>query len=357
MGKLQVCILGATGVAGQNVVESLEGHPWFEVSELAASQRTSGMRYSEATKEARFFDGLPENDIMEREVSNVETLDPMDYDLAVSSLPTMIAKIQEPIFARHIPVISTSSAFRYEPDVPILIPEINPDHVKLIDAQKKGRGWRGYICPGPNCTTAGLVITLKPINDAYGVKLVHMVSMQALSGAGEAGLRKTSDYRKKVEMNVLPYIENEEEKVRLETRKVLGSLHGDTLNEAGIEISCSCNRVHVENVHTESVFVDIEKKCSLDEVKRILSNFSGEPQTLKLPSAPKKPIIVLDEPDKPQPKLHGKLSGMTTMVGRLRRDPVFRNGLAYTLTSDNTDRGAGGGAVLTAEYLKVKDYI
>jgi len=290
-------------------------------------------------------------------VSNVGDLSPEDFDLVFSALPSSVARGLEPKFAKYVPVISTASAYRYEEDVPILVSEVNPGHIMLIDVQRERRGWKGYICPKPNCTAGGLVITLKPIYDAFGVRAVHMVSMQGLSGAGEKGLRRDSEYRRRAEMNVLPYIEGEEEKVRREPNKILGKIVGDRIVDASINIHCSCNRVYVENVHTEVVYVDTEKECSIGDVKEVLRSFTGEPQRLKLPSAPEKPIIVLDEEDMPQPKLHGEYGGMVTLVGRVRKDTVFRNGVVYVLTSDNTDRGAGGGAVLTAEHLKATGYL
>lgn len=357
MSKIQVCILGATGAAGQNVVEFLKDHPWFEISQLAASERSSGKTYSEAIEGAVFFDEMPCQGVLEMEVSNAGDLDPTAFGLVFSALPSPVARVLEPRFARYVPVISTASAFRYEGDVPILIPEVNPDHAKLIDAQREGRSWEGYICPGPNCTTTGLAMTLKPIHDAFGVRSVHMVSMQALSGAGEKGLRRDSDYRRCVEMNVLPYIEGEEEKVCRETNKILGERVGGGIKDAEFDLSCSCNRVYVENVHTEVVFLGARDECSVEEVKEAFRGFVGEPQRLRLPSAPNRPIVVLEDEQMPQPRLHNEYGGMVTLVGRVRRDAVFERGLVYVLTSDNTDRGAGGGAVLTAEYLKATGYL
>jgi aspartate-semialdehyde dehydrogenase len=218
------------------------------------------------------------------------------------------------------------------------------------------RGWKGFICPGPNCTTVGLTVSLKPIQDEYGIDSVHIVSEQALSGAGEKGLREDSDYRKSVEMNVLPYIEGEEEKVIKETNKILGKLGRDGLKPARISIGATCTRVYVESVHTEAVYVNTKKPNTVDGVKKVLESYVSEPQKLKLPSSPQKPIIVLDDPSMPQPKLHDKYGGQVTLVGRLRKDSAFKNGIAYIVTSDNLNKGAGGGAVLTAEYLKAKRY-
>lgn len=194
---------------------------------------------------------------------------------------------------------------------------------------------------------------LKDVND-FG-RALHMISMQALSGAGEKCIRKESVYRRRAEMNVLPYIEHEGEKVRKEVNKILGNLDRECVVDSKIEIHCSCNRVYVENVHTEIVYIDTDKECSVEEVKESFSNFAGEPQKLGLPSAPSKSIVVLEDEFMPQPRLHGDHGGMVTLVGRVREDTVFENGMVYVLTSDNTDRGAGGGAVLTAEYLLATD--
>jgi len=357
MEKLKACVLGATGAAGQNIVEYLWDHPWFEISSLAASERSSGMSYSDAIRRAVFFYEPPGQDVLEMKVSAVDRLNPKEFDLAFSALPSSVAKVVEPRFAEHTPVFSTASAYRYEGDVPVIISEVNPEHIGLIDVQRRLRGWKGYICPGPNCSAVGLTMTLKPIHDAFGVRAVHMVSMQSLSGAGEKGLRKDSEYRRSAEMNVLPYIEDEEEKVQRETNKILGEFVGERIVEAGINIHCSCNRVYVENVHTEVVYLDTDRECTISEVKEVLRSFKGEPQRLKLPLAPEKPILVFDEEDMPQPKLHLEYGGMVTLVGRVRRDTVFRNGVTYVLTSHNTDKGAGGGAVLTAEHLKAKGYL
>lgn len=354
--KMNAIVLGATGAAGQNVVEALKGHPWFKVAAVAASSRSRGKTYRAAIEGTVFFEGTPANEIMEMKVTDVEKESGRDYDLAFSALPSDIAKVVEGRFAKHIPVFSTASAYRYESDVPILIPDVNPRHAKLLRNQCENRGWEGFVCPGPNCTTVGLVTSLKPIMDEFGVRSVHMVSEQSLSGAGERGLLTESEYRKSVEMNVLPYIDGEEEKVVKETSKVLGKFSGGGVKEAGIVVGATCTRVYVDRVHFESVYVDTRKPCSVEAVKEALNGYVGEPQKLKLPSAPKKPIIVLEERNMPQPKLHTKYGGQVTLVGRLRRDSVFRNGLSYVVTSDNLGKGAGGGIVLSAEYLRKKRY-
>jgi aspartate-semialdehyde dehydrogenase len=357
MEKLRSCILGATGAAGQNVVEAIVDHPWFEVEVLAASPRSEGKSYREAIEGAVFFEKPVEDRVLDMKVQNVDRIDPRNFDLAFSALPSDIARGLEARFAKQIPVFSTSSAYRYEDDVPVLIPDVNPEHVELVDFQRNNRGWKGYVCPGPNCTTVGLVTTLKPIHDSFGVESARMVSMQSLSGAGEKGLRKDSSYRKKIEMNVYPFIEGEEEKVVRETRKILGRLEGGKILDADVRVHATCTRVYVESVHTEVVDVEMSREASIVEIKDALRKYESEPQRLGLPSAPERPILVLEEIDMPQPILHRGKGFMVTLVGRLRANPLSSKGFTYILTSDNLEKGAGAGAVLTAELMKVRNYL
>ena len=357
MKKLKTCVLGATGAAGQNIVESLIGHPWFEITCLAASERSEGKSYRDAVDGAVFFEKTPGDDVMGMILENTEKVNPRDYDIAFSALPSSVAKDVEARFAEYIPVFSTASAYRYEDDVPVLVPEVNPGHVKLVDAQRANRGWRGFVVPGPNCTTVGLVVSLKPILDAFGVKTVRMVSMQSLSGAGERGLRADSPYRKKVEMNVYPWIEGEEEKVVKETNKLLGRLVDGRVVEAGIDVHATCTRVYVDRVHTEVVDVVTERPATLEGVRAALEGFKSEPQKLDLPTNAAKPILVLDDVDMPQPRLHREKGFMVTLVGRLQENPVVENGFTYIVTSDNLEKGAGAGAVQNAEFMKVKGYL
>jgi aspartate-semialdehyde dehydrogenase len=355
--KKKVVVLGATGAAGQNVVEALVGHPWFKIASLAASSRSEGKTYKDAVKGAVFFEKTPPSEVMEMTVKNTEKVDPKDYDVAFSALPSGVAKTVEPRFAEHIPVISTTSAFRYEDDVPILIPEVNPEHIKLIEVQKEKRGWKGFIVPGPNCTTVGLLMSLKPIHAAFGVKRVRIVTMQSLSGAGEKGLREDSPYRKMVEMNVYPWIDGEEEKVVLESNKILGTIKDGVVQEAGIKVHATCTRVYVDKVHTEVVDVETVKSATLEDIRKVLKEFRAEPQELDLPTNAKQPVQVLDEVDMPQPKLHRSKGFMVTLVGRLQENPVVENGFTYIVTSDNLEKGAGAGAVQNAEFLKAKGYL
>jgi aspartate-semialdehyde dehydrogenase len=357
MTKQRACILGATGAAGQNIVESLMDHPWFQIDTLAASKKSTGKSYKDAIEDAVFFEKMPGNHILNMIVHNVEEIDPRDYDLAFSALPSGVARKVEARFAEHIPVFSTASAYRYEQDVPVLIPDVNPEHIALIDVQRRNRGWKGYIIPGPNCTTVGLVATLKPVKDAYGLKRVRMISMQSLSGAGEKGIRVDSPYRAKVEMNVYPFIEGEEEKVIKETNKILGKVVNDEIIDAGIGIHATCTRVFVEKVHTEIVDIETETSASLEDIKAVLVMYESDPQKLGLPSSPERPLLVFDEIDMPQPKLHREHGFMVTQVGRIQKNNTTENSFTYILTSDNLEKGAGTGAVNAAEYLKVQGYL
>lgn len=354
MSKKQAIILGATGAAGQNIVEFTADHPWFEISCLSASERSHGKSYREATERAAFFREEPKAEVMDMKVLGADHADPRDYDVAFSALPSGIAKVQEAKFAEHIPVISTAAAYRYEPDVPVLLPDVNPTHIEMIPNQQKNRGWNGYIVPGPNCTAIGLVSTFKPLVDAYGVDVVSMVSMQSLSGAGAKGLVADSEYRLNAVKNVIPLIEGEEGKVIKETNKILGNVVDGKLVPAEINIDCTCTRVDVEIVHTEAVHLGLSKYASVDDVAKVFKVYKSEAQDLKLPSVAEQPIIIVEDEDGPQPKKHGDYPKMVTLVGRLRENTLFKNGISYVLTSDNLEKGAGGGAVLSAEYLKVK---
>ena len=357
MSKKQAIIIGATGAAGQNIVEFTADHPWFKIACLSASERSHSKSYREATKAAPFFRTMPPEEVMEMTMVGADHVDPRDYDVAFSALPSEVAKVQEAKFAKHIPVISTASAYRYEPDTPVLLPDVNPTHIEMIKEQRENRGWEGYIVPGPNCTTIGLVSTLKPLLDTYGVDVVSMVSMQSLSGAGEKGLRSDSEYRLNALKNVIPLIDGEEGKVIKETNKILGKIVDGKLVNAPINIHATCTRVDVEIVHTEAVHLGLSQSASVDEVRKTLDGYKSEAQELKLPSVAEQPIIVVEEADGPQPKKHSDYPKMVTLVGRLRENPVFKNGISYVLTSDNLEKGAGGGAVLSAEYLKVKGLV
>jgi aspartate-semialdehyde dehydrogenase len=241
-----------------------------------------------------------------------------------------------------------------EKDVPVLVPEINSSHLELIKVQRKQRGWKGFIVTKPNCTTAGLVMTLKPIDDLYKVRRVIVTTMQAVSGAGFPGVPSLQ-----IVDNVVPYIKDEEEKLIKETRKILGRLEDGAIKDNDLTIAASCNRVPVIDGHTESVYIETEKTIQVEEAKSSMASFKGLPQELKLPMAPENPIIVMEENDRPQARRDrnaGSVPGMSVVVGRVRRG-LDSNSLQYTLLSHNTIRGAAGNAILTAELLYKLGYL
>lgn len=360
MDKLKIAIVGATGVIGQQFVLALQDHPWFEISTLAASKRSAGKTYLEALKnpETRairwFCDNQPKQDVLEMKVDDASKLNLRDIDLVFSAVESHIARELEPKYAKWKPVISTASAFRYEEDVPILVPGVNSEHVKLIDVQRKKRGWKGFITTQPNCTTTGLVITLKPLQDLFDVKMVIMTSLQAVSGGG----RSPGVIALDIIGNVIPYIPNEEEKVEIETKKILGTYFRETINAAAIKVSCTCTRVNVKDGHTESVFVSTGKECTVEDAKNAFESFGGDLKNLNLPSAPEKMIVVHNNPFRPQPRLDtNAYGGMATTVGRIRKDEALSNGIKYVLLSHNTKMGAAKGAVFVSEYLTKVGYV
>nr|HDO81402.1 aspartate-semialdehyde dehydrogenase [Candidatus Bathyarchaeota archaeon] len=348
MKKVDVAILGCTGTVGQRLVELLHDHPWFNIVAVAASERSAGKRYGEvAGAKWHLPTNIPE-EVASMEVVNTSVRE-AEAPLVFSALPSDIARRVEPEFAdAGCTVVSNASAFRMEEDVPLIIPEVNPDHLRLIDLQRERRGWSGCIVTDPNCTTIGLTIPLKPIYDRYGLERVYVATMQAISGAGLPGVPGLL-----ITDNVIPYISGEEEKVVNETRKILGRLEDSRVSPANIKIDASCNRVPVVDGHTESVFLVTESEVEVGEVKEVLREFRGEPQRLKLPSAPEQPIIVREEVDRPQPRLDrmaGSVPGMSVSVGRIRRGSE-PNTLMLTLLSHNTIRGAAGAVVLNAELM------
>ena len=371
--RIRVAVLGATGVAGQQFLASLPRHSMFEVVRLGASERSAGKKYGDAIKDASgklswFAKGPLDPSFAQLPVEDAAQMSPDGVDLVFTAVESDAAKVLEPRFAEKVPVVSTASAFRYEPDVPVFLPAVNlgprpkdgaaseasyRDHVKLIDVQRKRRGWKGFVTPGPNCTTTGLAITLKPLEDAFGIDKVLMTSMQAVSGAGRSPGVLALD----VIDNVIPFISKEEEKVERETKKILGKLEGDGIADAKMQVSCTCTRVNVLDGHTESVFVGLKKKASPAECKRAMEEFGTSFVELGLPSSPKHLITVSDDPYRPQPRLdRDNEDGMTTTVGRLREEPVL-GGIKYMLVSHNTRMGAAKGAMLIAEYLVQAGYI
>jgi aspartate-semialdehyde dehydrogenase len=351
--KKKVAVVGATGVAGQQFLATLTGHPVFEVAVLAASERSAGKSYRDAITDSsgalRWYclESLDAT-FADLQVEDASRLDAARVDLVFTAVESDAARDLEPRYAKTTPVVSTASAFRYEEDVPILIPGVNLDHDRLIAVQKKNRGWQGFVTPVPNCTTTGLAMTLKPIHDAFGISQVIMTSMQGISGAG----RSPGVIGLDIIDNVIPYIPNEEEKVEREVRKILGTIDGDRVAAATFPISATCTRVPVLEAHTEVVSVSMKKRAAVGDVKEVLRNHGAEFIGLKLPSCPPRLIDVSDDPFRPQPRLdRDREGGMLTAVGRVREDPVLPHGIKYVLVSHNTKMGAAKGAILVAEYL------
>lgn len=375
--KVRVAVLGATGVAGQQFLAALAGHPFFTLTKLGASERSAGKRYADALRDKAggqrwYVGGEIPGEATELVVEDAATLSSDGIDLVFSALESDAARAIEPRLAADVPVLSTASAYRYEADVPILLPGVNPEHVRLLDTQRARRGWKGFIAPGPNCTTVGLAITLKPLHDAFGLERVVMTSMQAVSGAGRSPGVGALD----ILDNLIPFIANEEEKVEREVRKILGGLvvnpapgelRTDAFPDSFIDplllpISCTCTRVPVLDGHTEAVFVATRRPAPLDEVKAALTGFGvglrGSDPT-SMPSLPSQLIQVHDDPYRPQPRLDRDAgNGMTTVVGRLRPETSLGpHGVKYVLLSHNTKMGAAAGTLLTAEQLFQKGYI
>ena len=358
--KKKVAIIGVTGAVGQEFVLSLEDHPWFEVTQIAASERSAGKNYVDAIRD-------PDSEIIKWEVGGeipeyikgmtvkkIDEINVAELDLVFSAVESNAARDIETKFAKDIPVISTSSAYRYEDDVPILIPGINDEQAELLDVQKKNRDWKGWVAPLPNCTTTGLAITMKPLYEKYGAKKVMMTSMQAISGGGRSPGVSAMD----VTDNIIPYIPKEENKVRIETKKILGKLKDGKIEPADIRVSCTCTRVPVIDGHTESVFVETEKEVDPKNAKETYEQYNKEISVVGLPSAPKDYYAVHEDPTRPQPRMERQVGdGMTTAIGRLEKEELFDHGLKYMLFSHNKKMGSAKGAVLLAEMLYKKDKI
>lgn len=343
MGRLGVAILGATGMVGQIYVHMLSRHPWFEIKAVTGNSsvgKTLGEAY-------RGRGHVPSRH------ADMEVLpsDPakIDADLVFSCLPTKAAREVEPKFAAAgFPVVSDASAHRYLPDIPLIIPEVNPEHIELVSLQRKQRGWDGYIVTTPNCTTVGFALPLKPLADDFGLKYVNIVTMQAVSGAGYSGVPSMA-----ILGNIIPYIDGEEPKVAEEPRKILGKLVNGEVKPLDIPIDATCTRVPTINGHMEAVQVELGRDASVEEVKDSLAGFTGLPQRLELPTAPRRPIQVFNDEERPQPRLDseaGEVPGMVVSVGRVRRGK--RPGtVMFVSLSHNLIRGAAGSAILTAELL------
>ena len=326
MDKLKIALLGATGMVGQRFVKLLENHEMFELAVLAASPKSAGKKYRDAVHwciEGEIPEEIAEMTVVKAELEEVKKI--CKVDLVFSALPSDVARVLEAEYARAgIPVISDASAYRMEEDVPVLIAEVNSDHLELVKKQAK-RGWKSFIITNPNCTTNALALALKPLQDEFGIESVIVSTMQALSGAGWTGVPSMA-----ILDNVIPYIRNEEEKVEKEALKILGRYDDDKIIPADFKISASCHRVNVLDGHLEAVFVELSAEADPEKVAEALRKFKAKPQELKLPTAPKNPIIVREEPDRPQPRLDRNAGGgMSIVVGRIRRDPVLKNGVKF----------------------------
>lgn len=349
--KIKVGVLGATGAVGQRFVQMLQGHPWFEISALCASSRNVGKRYEEACN-WNLRGGMPDHlrDVL------LEPCEPgIDCTLVFSALPSSGADdIELQFAAAGYAVCSNASSHRYDDDVPLLIPEVNPEHLALIEVQKQRRGYDGFIVTNPNCSTTHLVSALHPLHTQFGVEKVFVVTMQAISGAGYPGVSSMD-----IVDNVVPYIGGEEEKMeKKEPHKLLGRLVGDRVEYAELVVSAQCNRVPVRNGHLEAVSVEFRTKPSLDEVLQAWNEYDPLAQRLALPSAPRPAVIYRTDVERPQPRLDrmaGSVPGMATVVGRLRPDPLFD--VKFVTLGHNTIRGAAGGSLLNAELIVAQGYL
>ncbi len=346
--KITVAVLGATGTVGQRLISLLADHPWFELTALAASDHSVGRRYADAVRwhlptpiPAKYRDMIVQ-----------PSRPPLDARLIFSALPTDVARQTEDDFADAGYAVSTnSSPHRMDADVPLLIPEVNSDHLALLETQRRRRGGPGYIIANPNCSTIHVTLALKPLHDAFGITRLIVTTMQAISGAGYPGVASMD-----VVDNVVPYIGGEEGKMESEPHKILGTLSDGRIAPASFRLSAHCNRVMTLDGHLETVSIEFARKPSLEELRAVFADFRGEPQALQLPTAPERPIVVRDEPDRPQPRLdRDEQNGMASVVGRIRPCPVLD--YKFLVLGHNTLRGAAGGTLLNAEMLVAKEWL
>jgi aspartate-semialdehyde dehydrogenase len=351
--KIPVAVVGATGIAGQQVLAALDGHPMFEIAALAASERSAGRNFEAALADAEsgmrrwYVAGIePPSAALRLEVQDAKSLRLDGLKLVFAAVESEAARELEPIYARHVPTISTARPHRMEPDVPLVIPGVNLDHLMIVNEQRRRRGWKGYIATLPNCTAIGLAITLKALDQRFGVESTIVTTMQGISGAGRD--LPALD----IVENIIPYIPREEERVAVETRKILGRVDEGGVAEMPLKVSATCTRASVLAGHTEAVAVGLKRPASVDEVIAAFEEFGRDFTLIGLPNSPQHMITVHRNPMRPQPRLDRDAErGMTTSVGRVRPDEVLPNGVKYLLVSHNAAMGAGRGAVLLAEYL------
>lgn len=340
--RIPVAILGATGTVGQKLIRLLDQHPWFEIAALTASDASAGRRYGDVVR-WRETTPLPDR------AAGLEVLSsrtPLGHPLAFSALDTQAAADVEPLWAAAGSlVVTNASPFRLEPDVPLVIPEVNADHLGLLPTQRARRGWTGGIVANPNCTTTGLALVLAPLHRRFGVDRLFVSTMQAISGAGWPGVASLD-----IVGNVVPYIANEEEKVERETRKLLGTFADGAIAEGPAIVSAHTNRVPVIDGHTETVSVGFTTPASPEQVAETLAAWRPDPVIAALPSTPAQPVLVDPRPDRPQPRLDLEAGrGMSVTVGRIRPCPLLQ--IRLVLLSHNTVRGAAGATIQNAELL------
>lgn len=341
--KVPVAVLGATGAVGQRMVRLLADHPWFEIAVVTGSERTVGRPYGELVRWV--LDGEPPPQVAQLIVQPSDA--PLDVAIALSALPTDVAREVEPRWAARVAVCSNASSYRMDPLVPLLIPEVNPDHIDLIERQRAERGWQGCLVTNPNCSTIGIVMALKPLHDAFTVRQAHVATLQAISGAGYPGVASLD-----IVDNVIPNIAGggEESKIEREPLKLLGQHTDGRIIDASLAISAQVTRVPVIDGHTALLSIGFERTPDPDEAIAVLEGFRAPPQVRELPSAPERPLVVRREPDRPQPRKDRDAGGgMTATIGRVRPCPLL--GLRMVVLSHNTIRGAAGGALLNAELL------
>ncbi|HYK92106.1 MAG TPA: aspartate-semialdehyde dehydrogenase [Acidobacteriota bacterium] len=346
--KTPVAVLGATGAVGQKFIKLLEHHPWFEVTEVAASERSAGRRYEDAVSWKQTTPIPASVRALEIQPCTPE----LRCRIAFSGLDASVAgPIEDDLVRAGYFVLSNSKNHRLDPDVPLVIPEVNADHLALIQVQRRNRNSKGFIVTNSNCSTMFLAMALGPLHKEFKVEKVLVATMQAVSGAGYPGVPSLD-----ILGNVIPYIGGEEEKMEIETRKILGRFIGNSVELADFSVSAQCNRVAVEDGHTESVSVKLGRSTTADEIAALMDSFSGPPQQLRLPSAPERPILVMKSQDRPQPRFDVNISnGMATLVGRIRPCSVLD--FKFTLLGHNTVRGAAGASILNAELLKAQGFL
>lgn len=356
MSKLKVGVLGATGAVGQRLVGLLEGHPWFEVAVLAGSEQTTGKVYGEKLRPLPAGARRPAEELLGRRLSAPRPESFAGCAIVFSALPADAAREIEPRLAQAgLAVVSNASTYRMEADVPLIVPEVNPDHLRLVREQRARRGWKGFIVTNPNCSTITMTLALAPLYRAFGLRRVFVTTLQAVSGAGYNGVAALD-----IVDNVVPYIGGEEEKMESEPLKLLGALSGAdgsaAIQPAEIRLSAQCTRVPTTDGHLEMVSVELGRQARAEELLECWRSWRARPQELGLPSAPASPVVVRDEPNRPQPRFDRDAEGgMASVVGRLRPCPLLD--YKFAVLGHNLVRGAAGGVLLIAELLKAEGWV